>query len=72
MQKTISRRAFLKGSVAAVGTLAAGSVAKAVDIKDGTSHLATLMDIRKCIGCEACVEACREANADQFPNPQKP
>jgi Fe-S-cluster-containing dehydrogenase component len=35
-------------------------------------YLATLIDIRKCIGCEACVEACREANAPRFPEPRKP
>jgi Fe-S-cluster-containing dehydrogenase component len=35
-------------------------------------HLATLVDIRKCIGCEACVLACAEANAGKYPEPQKP
>jgi hypothetical protein len=33
--------------------------------------LATLIDIRKCVGCEACVEACREANDYKFHEPQK-
>ena len=72
MSNVITRRAFLKGSVAAAGTLAAGSIAKTADASDSKSHLATLIDIRKCIGCESCVEACREANAHKFPNPKKP
>jgi Fe-S-cluster-containing dehydrogenase component len=28
--------------------------------------------MRKCIGCEACVDACREANEAKFADPQKP
>jgi Fe-S-cluster-containing dehydrogenase component len=39
---------------------------------DNGKHFATLLDIRKCIGCEACVEACTEANAAKYPNPKKP
>lgn len=35
-------------------------------------ELCTLLDIRKCIACEACVEACREVNQDRFPQPEKP
>jgi Fe-S-cluster-containing dehydrogenase component len=33
-------------------------------------ELCTLLDIRKCIGCEACVEACRWENEDKFPEPE--
>ena len=39
---------------------------------DESQQLATLMDIRKCVGCEACVEACAETNSPKFPEPQKP
>ena len=39
---------------------------------DESKQLATLIDISKCIGCEACVEACNEVNADKFPDPKKP
>jgi Fe-S-cluster-containing dehydrogenase component len=35
-------------------------------------ELATLIDIRKCIGCEACVEACNEVNKAKYPEPEKP
>lgn len=34
--------------------------------------LCTLIDISRCVGCEACVDACREANAHKFPEPEKP
>jgi Fe-S-cluster-containing dehydrogenase component len=39
---------------------------------DESKQLATLIDISKCVGCEACVEACSEVNADKYPDPQKP
>jgi Fe-S-cluster-containing dehydrogenase component len=39
---------------------------------DEAKQLATLLDIRKCIGCEACVEACSEVNFGKYPDPQKP
>jgi formate dehydrogenase iron-sulfur subunit len=74
MGQEISRRSFLKGSLAAAAGVAASSVpgAAAVAEPDEDSQLATLLDISKCIGCEACVEACSEANFEKYPNPQKP
>jgi Fe-S-cluster-containing dehydrogenase component len=39
---------------------------------DESKQLATLIDISKCIGCEGCVEACSEVNAENYPDPQKP
>ena len=72
MPKEISRRAFLKGGVAAACTLAATSVPSRALASDEKQHLATLLDIRKCIGCEGCVEACREVNAHKYPEPKKP
>ena len=68
----ISRRSFLKGAVAAVCT--AGSTGgKAVAARTGgQGRLTTLIDLRKCIGCEACVDACSEANSHKYPDPQKP
>jgi formate dehydrogenase iron-sulfur subunit len=72
MQKTISRRMFLKGSVAAACTLAAAGAASARPVADETRQLATLIDIGKCVGCEECVEACAMANSHKYPKPVKP
>jgi len=68
----ISRRSFLKGGLAAACTVAASSVPAAAGNVDNRTHLATLIDIRKCVGCEACVLACSESNADNYPEPKKP
>jgi len=70
--KTLSRRTFLKGGIASAGVLAGGKIAKAAAPASTKGHLATLIDIRKCVGCEACVDACWEANADKHPDPKKP
>jgi Fe-S-cluster-containing dehydrogenase component len=70
---TISRRSFLKGGLAAAG-LAAGAgtgTAKAA-LAPGDDHLATLIDISRCIGCGECVAACGEANEAAYPQPKKP
>jgi Fe-S-cluster-containing dehydrogenase component len=73
MSKKISRRAFLKGGVAAVGALGASQIPIPASAKvSNPAELATLIDIRKCIGCGACVEACREVNETKFPKPEKP
>ncbi|MBW1889865.1 MAG: 4Fe-4S dicluster domain-containing protein [Deltaproteobacteria bacterium] len=72
MSHQISRRLFLKGGLAAAGTLAASSIPAAASITDGTGHLATLLDISKCIACGACVEACSETNQSKYPEPEKP
>jgi formate dehydrogenase iron-sulfur subunit len=68
---SISRRRFLKGSAAAACALAVGQgAAAAADSRE--EQLATLIDIRKCVGCEACVMACQETNGHKYPAPQKP
>lgn len=74
MTVKISRRAFLKGSITAAGAAAASTgIAKAARAAaTDTEHLVTLIDISKCIGCEECVFACQEANADKYPEPEKP
>jgi Fe-S-cluster-containing dehydrogenase component len=75
MRSQISRRAFIKGSIAAAGTVVAGTgIAKAADalVNEKKEPLATLLDIRKCIGCEECVHACRDVNAAKYPEPEKP
>ncbi|NNF98280.1 MAG: 4Fe-4S dicluster domain-containing protein [Desulfobacteraceae bacterium] len=72
MSTLLSRRAFLRGGVAAAGTVAASPVAKALPQDNTSEQLATLIDIQRCIGCESCVEACRDSNQTKFPNPAKP
>jgi Fe-S-cluster-containing dehydrogenase component len=68
---TISRRSFLKGSLAAAGLAAGAGTAKAA-LAPGDNHLATLIDISRCVGCGECVMACQEANQTAYPRPQKP
>lgn len=73
MTKHLSRRSFLKGGLAAAATLGISRVPMPSTVRGATRReLATLIDIRKCIGCEACVEACRDTNAAKFPEPVKP
>jgi Fe-S-cluster-containing dehydrogenase component len=73
MTGKVSRRSFLKGGLAAACTLAASTLPVAASEKtDESRQLATLLDIGKCVGCEACVEACAETNAAKYPEPQKP
>ena len=75
MTSKISRRAFLKGSLTAAGSVAVSTrVVQAASslTKEKTEPLVTVIDIRKCIGCEECVYACRESNADKYPVPEHP
>ncbi|RJQ65665.1 MAG: 4Fe-4S dicluster domain-containing protein [Desulfobacteraceae bacterium] len=72
MEATISRRTFLKGGAAAACTLAAAGLPASIAAADTAPHLATLIEIDKCVGCESCVDACREANAAKYPVPVKP
>ena len=74
MEQEISRRSFLKGGLAAAAGLAAGSIpgGAAAAVPQGEAQLATLLDISKCVGCEACVEACNEVNGAKYPQPKKP
>jgi len=65
----LSRRKFLQGMVAGSALSLLPKGAKAVRDEE---ELATLLDLSKCIGCGACVEACKETNAHKFPKPQKP
>lgn len=73
MANKISRRSFIKGGLAAAGAIAASSLPLPSTVRGASQEeLATLIDIRKCIGCEVCVEACQEVNGHKFPEPQKP
>lgn len=73
MTKKITRRSFIKGGISAVGLLATSFIALPETVKGACQQeLATLIDIRKCIGCEECVYACHEVNGSKFPEPKKP
>lgn len=73
MVADLNRRSFLKGALAAAGAAAASGVPlpQAVQAASGR-ELATMLDLSKCIGCEACVEACRDANDKYTRDPLKP
>lgn len=71
----VSRRGFLKAlGVGGAGMLVPTGASAGQERLPAPSddELATLFDLSKCIGCGACVEACRESNANKFPEPQKP
>jgi Fe-S-cluster-containing dehydrogenase component len=74
----ISRRGFLKGAAAAGGALfAAASPVRSAPKKGKGEKVAMLIDLTKCDGCAsrgtpACVETCRSAHANRFPEPEKP
>lgn len=71
----MNRRAFLTALTTAAATVAAPGTAKTVLARDaagGGEPLATLLDLSRCVGCGACVAACRDAHAADYPEPQKP
>jgi formate dehydrogenase iron-sulfur subunit len=73
MSRDITRRNFIKSGLAAAGALTVSRIPLPSAVKGSSSkELATLIDIRKCIGCGACVEACAWGNEDKFPEPLKP
>ncbi len=64
----MKRRTFMQSLCVLGAGLALPSAARASEGEE----LATLLDISKCIACGACVQACRELNAQKFPEPVKP
>ncbi len=67
----LTRRGFFKAVAAGGMALAAGAAGPA-RAGAGAEELVTVLDLSKCIGCGACVQACRESNAHKFPEPVKP
>ncbi|MFO7718481.1 MAG: 4Fe-4S dicluster domain-containing protein [Thermodesulfobacteriota bacterium] len=69
MRTKLSRRNFLKSlGIGATSAVLPSTFAAAAQGEE----LATLLDLSKCVGCENCVFACKEANQAKFPEPQKP
>jgi Fe-S-cluster-containing dehydrogenase component len=72
----MNRRTFLKtlglAGAAACAKAAPAAQAAAPASSATMEEQATLFDLSKCLGCGACVEACREANAGRYPEPRKP
>lgn len=75
----MTRRGFLRalgvGGVAVAGGALVPAGGRAAQERVQSSpgqELATLHDLTKCVGCGACVDACRESNAGKFPEPEKP
>ncbi|MDS4032276.1 MAG: hydrogenase 2 operon protein HybA [Candidatus Contendobacter sp.] len=73
----ISRRQFLRGAAGAVATVAAAPVAEASapfaprEPKQlPPKAIGMLYDSTQCIGCKACVAACKEANGMPVEQPQ--
>lgn len=59
---SISRRTALKVALAGAATLVAKPVKASVPMVAPADAVGLLYDTTKCIGCKACVAACREAN----------
>lgn len=78
--KDLSRRAFLKRTVAAGAAGAvtlATSKTKVFATSEKEESMGTLIDLTVCDGCKeqafpACVQACRSKNEGRFPEPQHP
>ncbi len=73
MQTDISRRQFIKTTGLAAAALAASHIPEVQASQSNIDRqLTTLIDVSRCVGCEACVDACRESNESKFPTPKKP
>ena len=71
----MNRRKFLMTLGTAGAALAAPGPAGTLLAREaaaGGEPLTTLYDLSRCVGCGACVAACREAHAAEYPEPKKP
>lgn len=66
-----TRRHFLCGAGASSLTLLLDHPAAEATSTEGMPY-ATLLELDKCIGCGACVDACRERNAARYPKVTHP
>ena len=70
------QRRFLLKAVAGTAGLAVTAGASPFPAKGSIlaapEEFATIIDIDRCTGCGACVDACRKRNLDGIPLPQKP
>lgn len=65
----MKRRDFIRN----IGVLGASAALVPAPARAAKTHeLVTVLDLSKCIGCEECVYACREANGHKYPEPEKP
>jgi Fe-S-cluster-containing dehydrogenase component len=72
MSTHLSRRKFIKAGLMTAGAVAATGIPHPRKTRAATAEWCTLIDLEKCIACQACVEACREVNAQKFPDPRGP
>ena len=72
MAKGLSRRSFIKAGLVTVGAATLAGVPHPRKVGAAEAEWCTLLDLRKCIACGACVEACRDANEAKFPRPEGP
>ena len=72
MPRGISRRSFLKAGLVTGAAAASGVLQPRPARSSNGAQPCTLFDLRKCIGCEACVEACRDINVAKFPERKGP
>ena len=67
MLKKLTRRSFLKTSLMGGAAAASSLLLPGTVTASNGENLCTLLDLRKCIACGACVEACRDINVHKFP-----
>jgi len=73
MKTVLNRRSFLKAGLITTGAAITASLpAPPKVLAAGEPELCTLLDVRKCIACGECVEACRDVNEHKFPEPEGP
>ena len=72
MPKSITRRKFITLGAGAAAGLALAHLPSKTAAAQRRQPLATFLDISKCVGCGACVEACAQTNAHKYPQPEKP